>query len=67
MQINFYTTKENFIELYEWMKKKFNNLKYYYSYSDKCFDEKNFYLKTVGHIGQLILIDEEDLLTEKRK
>lgn len=67
MQINFYTNKENFIELFEWIKNKFKNIKFYDRENNVCLDEQLLYFKTTGYNGLLVLTDENSALSEKMK
>lgn len=67
MQIYFYTSKKNFIELFEWIKTNFKNLNYYDNRKNKCFNEQEVYNGIIGYTRQIILTDEKSMLSEKMK
>lgn len=65
MQITFYLNKENFIELYEWLKKECPNIQYYDNNKNDLVDEIELYNSLTGHTGQIILTDEHSVLSSK--
>jgi len=65
MQITFYLNKENFIELFEWIKNQFPNIKYYDNIKNHFINEVELYNGSTGYTGQIILTDENSNLTSK--
>lgn len=65
MQVTFYSNKENFLELFEWLKKEFPNIKYYDNRKNNLLNETELYTGTVGYTGQVILTDENSILAQK--
>lgn len=65
MQINFYLNKENFIELFEWIKKEFPNIRYFDNTKNCLLDETEIYNGEPGYSNQIILTDEHSSLYRK--
>ena len=65
MQITFYLNKENFLKLYEWIKKEYSNIKFYNNRTDKFINESELYNGSVGYNGQITLTDEHSTLSNK--
>lgn len=65
MQITFYLNKENFLKLFERIKKEYPNLKFYDHHTDKFINESELYNGSVGYNGQITLTDEHSTLSSK--
>ena len=65
MQVYFYTNKEKFIELFEWIKKEFPNIRYFDSNKNCILDETEIYNGEPGYSNQIILTDEHSSLYSK--
>lgn len=55
MQITFYLNKESFLELFEWIKKEYPNIKYYDNIKNNLLNEIELHNGLVGYTGQIIL------------
>ena len=65
MQITFYLNKESFLELFEWIKKEYPNIKYYDNIKNNLLNEIELHNGLVGYTGQIILTDEHSILANK--
>lgn len=65
MQITFYLNKESFLELFEWIKKEYPNIKYYDNIKNNLLNEIELHNGLVGYTGQIILTDENSILANK--
>lgn len=65
MQINFYLNKENFIELFEWIKKEFPNIRYFDNNKNCILDETEIYNGEPGYSKQIYLTNEHSTLYSK--
>ena len=65
MQVYFYTNKEKFIELFEWIKKEFSNIRYFDSNKNCILDETEIYNGEPGYSKQIYLTDEHSTLYSK--
>lgn len=65
MQVYFYTNKEKFIELFEWIKKEFLNIRYFDNTKNCLLDETEIYNGEPGYSKHIFLTDEYSTLYSK--
>ena len=65
MQVYFYTNKEKFIELFEWIKKEFPNIRYFDNTKNCLLDETEIYNGEPGYSKHIFLTDEYSTLYSK--